>query len=86
MQELLTLLKDGKSRSMAMIAAELNMSEAQVQRDIEFLERSGVIRRIEFSMCGNCSGCSAGEGHKTCPGCMPDGGFKNMGVMWEIID
>jgi predicted DNA-binding transcriptional regulator YafY len=86
MQELLTLLKDGKSRSMAMIAAELNMSEAQVQRDIEFLERSGVIRRIEFSMCGSCSGCSSGDGPKTCPGCMPDGGFKNMGVMWEIID
>jgi hypothetical protein len=19
------------------------------------------------------------------PGCMPDGGFKNMGVMWEIV-
>lgn len=85
MQELLTLLKDGKSRSMAMIAAELNMSEAQVQRDIEFLERSGVIRRIEFSMCGSCSGCSSGDGPKTCPGCMPEGGFRNMGVMWEIV-
>lgn len=85
MQELLNLLKDGKSRSTAMLAAQLNMSEAQVQRDIEFLERSGVIRRIEFSMCGSCSGCSGGDGSKTCPGCTPEGGFKNMGVMWEIV-
>lgn len=69
-----------------MLAAQLNMSEAQVQRDIEFLERTGVIRRIEFSMCGSCSGCSSGERPKTCPGCTPEGGFKNMGVMWEIID
>ena len=86
MQELLELLKDGKSRSITMLASELNMSEAQVQRDIEFLERTGVIRRIEFSMCGSCSGCSGGDGPKTCPGCTPEGGFKNMGVMWEIID
>lgn len=85
MEELLTLLKDGKSRSTAMIAAELNMSEAQVQRDIEFLERTGIIRRIEFSMCGSCSGCSGGDRSKTCPGCMPEGGFRNMGVMWEIV-
>lgn len=86
MKELLNLLKDGKSRSVSMLADELGMSESQVQRDIEFLERSGVIRRIEFSMCGSCSGCSGGQGTKTCPGCMPDGGFKNMGVMWEIVD
>ncbi|MBR4493714.1 MAG: DeoR family transcriptional regulator [Clostridiales bacterium] len=86
MQELIELLKDGKSRSITMIAADLNMSVEQVERDIEFLERSGVLKRIEFSMCGNCSGCSTGEGPKTCPGCVPDGGFRNMGVMWEIID
>ena len=92
MQELLELLKDGKSRSITMLASELNMSEAQVQRDIEFLERTGVIRRIEFSMCGSCSGCSGGSSDagadgkpRTCPGCTPEGGFKNMGIMWEII-
>ena len=85
MKELLNLLKDGKSRSVSMLAAELGMSESQVQRDIEFLEMSGVIRRIEFSACGSCSGCSGGQGTKTCPGCMPEGGFKNMGVMWEVI-
>lgn len=85
MQELIKLLKDGRSRSIVMIARELDMSVEQVQRDIEFLERTGIIKRIEFSMCGSCSGCSPEEGKKTCPGCMPEGGFKNMGVMWEIV-
>jgi len=85
MQELLELLKDGRSRSTKMIASELGKPVEIVERDIEFLERSGVIRRIEFSMCGSCIGCSTGEEKKTCPGCMPEGGFKNMGVMWEIV-
>ena len=85
MQELIDLLKDGKSRSLTMIASELGKTVSQIERDIEFLERSGVIKRIEFSMCGNCSTCSPGE-RKTCPGCMPEGGFKNMGVMWELVD
>lgn len=84
MQELIALLKDGKSRSITMIAAELGKTVSQVERDIEFLERTGVIKRIEFSMCGNCSSCSPGKA-KTCPGCMPEGGFKNMGVMWELV-
>ena len=84
MHRLLELLKDGRSRSIQMMAAELGMSVAQVTRDIEFLEKTGIIRRIEFSMCGSCSGCSGEDQKKTCPGCVPDGGFKNMGVMWEI--
>lgn len=85
MQELIELLKDGRSRSVKMIANELGKPVSLGERDIEFLERSGVIRRIEFSMCGSCSGCSSGEGRKTCPGCVPEGGIKNMGVMWEIV-
>lgn len=84
MHRLIELLKDGRSRSIQMMAAELDMSVAQVTRDIEFLERTGMIKRIAFSMCGSCSGCSGETQKKTCPGCMPDGGFKNMGVMWEI--
>ena len=35
----------------------------------------------------SCSGCSHGgscSAH-SCSACMPDGGFKNMGVMWEVI-
>lgn len=84
MQKLIELLKDGKSRSVLMIASELDISVSQVERDIEFLEKNGVIRRIEFSVCGNCSGCGPGKA-KTCPGCVPEGGFQNMGGMWEIV-
>lgn len=85
MQELLDLLKDGKSRSTKMLAEELGKPVELVERDIEFLERTGVIRRIEMSMCGSCNGCSTGDEKKTCPGCMPKDGFQNMGVMWEIV-
>jgi hypothetical protein len=69
-----------------MIAHELHMTVEQVSRDIEFLERAGVIRRISFSMCGSCGSCGGTSDGKTCPGCMPEGGFKNMGEMWEIVD
>ena len=86
------IIKNDKNRPIivfsrdTMITSELNMSVEQVQRDIEFLERNGVIKRVNTSICGskNCSGCASKDGQKTCPGCMPEGGFKNMGVMWEI--
>ena len=91
MNELIELLKDGKSRTPEMLAMELGTSTDIVKRDIEFLERMGAIKRIGFlsgsntdSPCGNCTAC--GTGKKTCAGCMPEGGFKNMGVMWEIVD
>ena len=34
--------------------------------------------------CGSCTAC--GSGGKTCASCMPEGGFRNMGVMWEVVD
>ncbi len=91
MNELIELLKDGKSRTLEMLAAELNISTEKLERDMEFLERSGVIRRIRFSgsqtQTPSCNGCSAcGTGSKTCAGCMPEGGFQNMGVMWEVVN
>ena len=84
MEELLNLLRDGHSRSIEMLAAELNTTSEDITRRIEFLERAGIIRRVLnikkgcSNSCGhhNCSNCSA---------CMPDGGFKNMGEMWEIV-
>ncbi len=85
MNELIELLKDGRSRSVTMLAAELGKPAWQIERDIDFLEKTGVIRRVVTSACGSCSGCSTDGGSKSCPGCMPDGGFKNMGVMWEIV-
>ncbi len=90
MEELIGLLQDGRSRSVEMLAMELGISVEKVKRDIDFLERSGVIRRITFSAscgaghsCGGCSGC--GTGNQACAACMPKGGFQNMGVMWEIV-
>lgn len=108
MEKLLQLLKDGRTRSTEMIAAELGTSTEDVLRKIEFLERSGIIRRVATSFhesetlltagrnsatsptcpgrCKSCSGCShGGGGAKACAACMPEGGFKNMGIMWEVL-
>ncbi len=107
MEKLLSLLKDGRSRPLEMIASDLGTSVEDVRRKIEFLERSGIIRRLPSAGgahggscgaescpgCNGCSGCSVGcsGGHSgaskgaACSGCMPEGGFRNMGVMWEVI-
>ena len=91
MNELIELLRDGRSRTLEMLAMELDTSIENVKRDIDFLERMSVIRRIEFTgdgktgqSCNGCTGC--GTGKKTCDGCMPKDGFQNMGVMWEVVD
>ncbi len=91
MEELIELLKDGRSRTCEMLALELNTTVEKVQRDIEFLERNGIIKRIDFAgagsdkhTCNGCTGCSAGG--KACKACMPEDGFKNMGAMWEVLD
>ncbi len=91
MEELIGLLKDGKSRTLEMLATEMNTSIENVKRDIDFLERAGLIKRIVFSGDGkvghSCTGCTGGgTGGKTCAGCMPENGFQNMGVMWEVVN
>ena len=87
MNELIELLTDGRSRTIEMLSDELNAPVENVKRDIEYLERMGVIKRIEFNLshpsCNGCTGC--GTGSKTCAGCMPENGFNNMGTMWEIV-
>ena len=90
MEELIGLLQDGKSRTLEMLASELNTSMENVKRDIDFLERAGLIKRIVFSgdkkgehSCTGCTGC--GTGGKACARCMPENGFQNMGVMWEVV-
>ncbi len=87
MQQLLELLKDGKSRTLEMLAEELGESADQVKRDIEFLEKMGIIRRTGYQEaqghdCSKCTGCTDGQ---MCKSCAPEGGFKNMGYMWEVI-
>ncbi len=90
MEKLIKLLSDGRSRTLEMLASELNTSVDIVKRDIDFLEQTGVIKRIDFSAAhgqnGSCAGCTGCSGkNKQCAGCMPEGGFSNMGVMWEVV-
>lgn len=85
MQELLKLLKDGRSRTIEMLAAELNTSADDIRRQIEYLEQIGAIRRIAFPTGHGCSGYTGCEGGTGCKGCMPDDAESNMGEMWEII-
>ena len=93
MEELLSLLRDGHSRSIEMLAAELNTSTDDINRRIEFLERAGLIRRVlnikndcsHGCSGGHCPGCKVHSGSTPCKGCLLEGGFKNMGEMWEIV-
>ena len=73
MEQLLNLLSDGRSRTIEMLAAEMQTSTDDILRKIDFLERSKIIRRVVTSY------------SKKCAACMPKGGFKNMGIMWEVI-
>ena len=61
MNELLELLKDGNSRTVDILAAELGTTPDDISRQLEYLERIGVIRKVSFSQqktCGgSCSGC-----------------------------
>ncbi|MCR4695919.1 MAG: DeoR family transcriptional regulator [Lachnospiraceae bacterium] len=87
MQKLIELLKDGRSRTIEMLAEELGESTENVQRDMDFLERMGVIRRTGYAEaqghdCSTCGGCKDGQ---KCKSCAPEGGFKNMGTMWEVL-
>jgi DNA-binding Lrp family transcriptional regulator len=87
MEELLQLLSDGRSRTIEMLAAELGTTNDDILRKIDFLERSKIIRRVATSYSKKCAGCSHGGNcsSQACAACMPEGGFKNMGSMWEII-
>ena len=92
MNKLIDLLGDGHARTIRMLASELETTDADVLRQIEYLEHIGVIRKVigEGANAGNCthdcsscSGCTSGG--NMCKSCLPDGGFKNMGQMWELI-
>jgi hypothetical protein len=83
MDELLRLLKDGNTRTIEQLAAELHTTDADIRRQLEFLEHIGAIRRIsaQESGCGHCGSCSGGA----CKGCMPENAKQNMGEIWEVI-
>ncbi len=84
MQKLLELLKDGRSRTVEMLAAELGTSADDIRRQLEYLGRIGAVRKVASpsgKSCGSCSGCDGGGG---CKGCMPDNAEANMGEIWEV--
>ncbi|SFB00326.1 FeoC like transcriptional regulator [Acetitomaculum ruminis DSM 5522] len=90
MKELLELLKDGRARTINLLAIELNTSIEDVSRKMEYLENMGIIKKVKFSSkgCSSCNSCSKEinkEGH-TCKSCLPEDGFKNMGNMWEVME
>ena len=87
MEELLELLKDGHARTLELLASELKTDTDDIKRKIEYLEKIGAVRRISLLSCGagKCSGCAMSSGTAPCKGCLPDGGFKNMGEMWEVV-
>ncbi len=97
MREIIDLLKDGHARTTKLLAIELGTSEADVKRQIEYLTNIGVIKKVDMSCScgGKCSGHSrdtfgghgdsCGASCKGCPSCLPEGGFKNMGEMYEVV-
>ncbi len=90
MNSLLKLLTDGNTRSVELMARELDTSVEDIERMLEYMENTGVLKRTVLgqagcSECASCSGCpSSGKG-RTCKGCMPEKGFQNMGVIWEVV-
>lgn len=74
-EQLLDILKEGRSVTLPELAVRLEASEEEVLAGIEFLMQTGYLTRVAMkSGCGgSCPGC-AGEYQ---PGCPP--------VMWEYI-
>ncbi|MBR6198746.1 MAG: DeoR family transcriptional regulator [Spirochaetales bacterium] len=64
MQELLDLLKDGQTRTIEMIAEELNTTAEDVRRKLEYLENVGILTNVCSLVDSRCSGGCAG-----CHGC-----------------
>ncbi|MBP3782464.1 MAG: hypothetical protein J6I68_04375 [Butyrivibrio sp.] len=96
MRELIELLRDGHARTTKLLAIELQTSEEDVKRQIEYLTNIGVIKKVDMSCgcggscgtsggCGSCSGASGSGSCNSCSSCLPDGGFKNMGEMYEVV-
>ncbi len=87
MEELLELLKDGHSRTLELLASELKTDTDDIKRKLEYLENIGAIKRVSLLSCtaDKCSTCAMRSGSSPCKGCLPEGGFKNMGEMWEVV-
>ncbi|MCR4757004.1 MAG: DeoR family transcriptional regulator [Butyrivibrio sp.] len=84
MKKLLELLKDGHARSTVLLATELHVSEDDVKRDLEFLEKMNIIKRISFTEQSGSCGCGCSECGSSCANCKPKDSLDNLGVMWEV--
>lgn len=89
MTSLLNMLKDGNARSIEIMAAQLDTSVEDIERMLEYMENTGVLKRtvlgqVACTDCKTCSGCDPSGKGSIYKGCMPDKGFQNMGVIWEV--
>ncbi len=89
MTSLLDMLKDGNARSVEIMASELDTSVDDIERMLEYMENTGVLKRTVLGQvgcadCASCSSCATKGTGSACKGCMPDKGFQNMGVIWEV--
>lgn len=77
MRELLKLMEDGQARSIEELAVQLKTSEADIRRQMEYLEHARYLRRV--SGCGQgCSGCSSN--------CIQaESSLNALPVFWEFI-
>ncbi len=65
MNEILELLKKGKTFSFQELADSLNTNVQTVKVQIDYLERQGYIKKVELHTgcgvgCSSCAGCSQG--------------------------
>ncbi len=88
MEKLLELLRDGNTRTIEELAQLLDTSVEDVKRQLEYLEKTGIIRNVSLLPDMGCSGCDTCNGCKNspaaCKGCMPPDAGVNMGKVWEV--
>jgi len=75
MEKLLNMLNEGRALSQNELADELGISAETLAAQIDYMERLGILRRIE-SACGCSGGCGG------CSSKCHDGGISPP-VMWE---
>lgn len=73
LQKLLLLLEGSHARSTAELAESLHISEAAVQAQIDYLERTGYLKRV-----GSCN-------QHSCTGCSGCGTIRPLLPMWERV-
>ncbi len=80
MTGLLRLLKEGRAWSVEELAGRLETSQEDIRRQVEYLEHTGFLRRLD-----SMGRCAAGRGSACGSGCTRGLGMSGMPVMWEVI-